>query len=520
MKSMLISLMGLLILAPTASAQNAPRLGEDSLSSMAGHVMDRAGKPLPGTLVIAMHLPDNQEAGRATTDPQGAYEFHLESGDYAVTAEKSGYVKRAYTRRESAASVRGTIRLRAGENRRGLDFWLDVGASVAGTATDERNQPLAGAWVQLYRTLSEGRRRFAVPAGGVDTDAEGRFRFDSLSADSYYLSVRARPETKGQLITYYPAALDLDTASSIPVYEGAQIANLSVRMRSGVAYAVRGTVKGGAGMYVELTSRAARVFSAAPVGGTVKGEEGTFEIGNVAPGEYRIYVYDREQRRYAVKDLSVIDGDVENVELEARATPPLRGRLLAPPGKTLNLQGTVVEISPVDRLPRRRMAGWVAADGTFSIPRVVPGPYEAYPTQLPDWAFAEAMVFDGHALADGAFEAPAEGRGELEIHLAADGGAIAGVVRDATGRPAVGVWVLTIPDGHGAENEVYMSVTDDSGHFAEKSLRPGTYVVYSWANNNPRRLSREGASPYERMGKRVTVRSGEMAQVQLTTIGE
>lgn len=91
-------------------------------------------------------------------------------------------------------------------------------------------------------------------------------------------------------------------------------------------------------------------------------------------------------------------------------------------------------------------SGAVKEDGTFEINDVAPGNYQVAvfsPSEkYRDW-YLESLLFAGREAADTGFGAT--GEMSLEVVVSAKGASIEGKVVDGEGKPAVGVFMLTLP---------------------------------------------------------------------------
>lgn len=136
-------------------------------------------------------------------------------------------------------------------------------------------------------------------------------------------------------------------------------------------------------------------------------------------------------------------------------------------------------------------------------------------------SFVKAVRYgSADALTDGF--TPRAGSGvTLEITLSSSGAHVQGSASDAGGLPAVGVWVVLVPEGKGREQrDLYKTAqTDQHGQFQIRGAAPGDYKLFSWdqveqgAWEDPDFLK-----PFEGNGEKVTVEEGETKSVKVTTI--
>lgn len=134
----------------------------------------------------------NLVAGSATTSADGHYRITVQDGSqFRVSASKSGagtVVDRLP--HEFEAGSGGRIR---GAREVKKDFALTPAAAVSGTVVDESDKPVAGVKVVACARAMEGRSPFPtyLPRSDVQTDAEGRFRFDDVPTGWVGLSIHS-----------------------------------------------------------------------------------------------------------------------------------------------------------------------------------------------------------------------------------------------------------------------------------------------------------------------------------------
>jgi hypothetical protein len=98
---------------------------------------------------------------------------------------------------------------------------------------------------------------------------------------------------------------------------------------------------------------------------------------------------------------------------------------------------------------------------------------------------------------------------------------VQGGVINGEGLPAVGVWVVLVPEGkHRTRLSLYKKAqTDQHGQFLLRGISPGDYKLFSWnevefgAWEDPDFLK-----AFEDKGEKVTVQEGEAKSINLTAI--
>lgn len=127
---------------------------------------------------------------------------------------------------------------------------------------------------------------------------------------------------------------------------------------------------------------------------------------------------------------------------------------------------------------------------------------------------ASSALEDGFNVARGA---PAT----LEITISSHGARVQGAVSDADGLPAVGVWVVLVPEGkYRTQHRLYKTqITDQYGNFDLRGISPGEYKLFSWeevergAWEDP-----EFLKPFEEKGGKIAVQEGDQKLLNLVSI--
>lgn len=172
----------------------APTLALVAAASVAGQVVDPAGKPVPGVRIEAFEVPARSRGfhpdpadARAVTDAEGRFTIaglHPD-GAFEVAAFRKGFLP-AW---ETLAGLR-----RAGAHPR-LRLVLEPSRPGGGRVVDLEDRPLPDVEVRLSPADRPGRSR--PPEGEPDrtvavTDAEGRFRVDELPGRELDLEARKK----------------------------------------------------------------------------------------------------------------------------------------------------------------------------------------------------------------------------------------------------------------------------------------------------------------------------------------
>jgi hypothetical protein len=330
-----------------ASAQGAPR---DKLTDRTGSgairgriLVAETGVPLRRARV-SLQGDNPLDARGTTTDLDGFYEFtDLAAGEYRVTASKGLFVPLAYGQRRW--NERGTaVTVADGKITPGIDIALPRGGIIAGVLLDDVGEPAAGIRVTAMRQqFRDGRRGLVAVGRAVETNDLGQDRIYGLAPGSYF--VGALPSTANPLLpmmnaptgapTYYPGALSEAEAQRVLVRGGEERFIADFTLVPSRLVKVAGTVNSATGapaQMVIITSTSQVAANTAPsiTTGVVK-PDGSFQLSNVAPGEYIIMAsvmhLPTGEQQMAAMPITVAGEDVHDVILHVAAGFRVTGQI-------------------------------------------------------------------------------------------------------------------------------------------------------------------------------------------------
>jgi len=266
-----------------------------------------------------------------------------------------------------------------------VELVIKARRSLVGRVVDETSAaPVVGAMVSAERTArmqtGGGGMAFAFvsteSSGDAESDADGRFRLDSLAPGEYTLSATAS--------SYRP----LEQRVTIPENEAPR--PVTLLLKPGLE--VHGTVldpsgSPAPGVMVEA-SPAARTGGGMSLGGgsrtTRSGDDGGFSIGGLDPGQV---VLKAEAEDGATVREVVEAGRDEPVELRLENAGAIEGTVLTEDGSPVRgatVNGFGGRDRPLDTVQ-------VDGGGAFSMRRVSPGQYQVW-ASAEGWAQAQAQV--------------------------------------------------------------------------------------------------------------------------------
>lgn len=499
---------------------------------------------------------DEHRKYAAATDAEGRFKFEqIPPGTYIISISRDGYVP-------VEEKPRGmVITVVEGQNLAGLTYKMATAGLIAGKITDADGDPLSGLTV---RAIPKGEKHSGV--GGVltylsimgapgnlpgmaTTNDLGEYRIAGLRAGQYLVIARPRgnvappptPANKarpGERLlyapTYYPGVFEEKQASPLQVVSGgAATADFTLLVHH--AYRVSGIVSGlinAKGSYILLMSNSARPQQQ-PLG-----EGGKFEFPSLEPGTYFAQVYDVAEiakkegpRIMTVPTPIVVSGsDIADLVLQPFANGKVSGKFRAEGEDRVDWAEMAVTLMHIadpgentDKGPfeflRQGGSGNLGEDGTFEITDVVPGNYQvavvSQSDKYRDW-YLKSLLFAGREVADTGFAVA--GETSLDVVVSRKGASIEGAVVDGKGKPAAGVFVVTLPSSDKlARPDSYQTTkTDAKGGFLLRGLNPGEFTVVALENLQTDARGAEFHQKYGSQGVSVSLTEGERKNVTPT----
>jgi protocatechuate 3,4-dioxygenase beta subunit len=436
-----------------------------------GRVLDAAGQPVIGA-EIRISPADrggarfffqmagmNREKADATSGADGRFRVGgLEAGEYGLSASREGYA----TKRVPSVTVRAD----------GTNEWppvvLAAGTPIAGLVRNSKGDPVVGAEVFVFGGEAGGTRNST-------TDPEGRFRLEGFNAE--------RPVMMTIVADGY-AALQRQVSPS--PQEIVLVLKTSGTIRGRVEDAATNRpITDFTASYAESEGGFAGGFRMVMAGRenekTFQSPDGSFELGDVAPGKWSVRASSPGYRPSEVSGIEVGEGETkEGVVVSLKKGGVVTGRVLDP------RRGTGVPNASVDwsegsdpgMAPGRsllaRLGGGAAtavttdADGRFRFDGLPAGKI-TFSASHPDFLDVSKQV-----------ELETEASVDLTLSL---GGSIAGTVVGKDGRSGVpGAQVSLRQQGAGMSLGDDSSRADASGNFLFEHLKAGRYSVSARSN--------------------------------------
>jgi len=459
--------------APSRDAARPPSGGRASIEgTVVGD--DEARTPIPHA-VLVLSSSSLRGQRMTATDEAGRYAFpDLPSAVYTLAASRGAYVTAAYGALSPGAPPL-PIQLDDGQRFVAHPIILVKGSVIAGRITDAFGHPIAATRVTATsaRTLN-GERHYGAGMTAV-TDSRGLYRIYGLAAGDYVVSSTAAlamqpvvvmsadqsswadaragargtsdppPPTPHPMVaapTYFPGVVDMATAAVVSLGRAEerqgvdiQVIRVGTARVTGVVYGVDGRPAAGASIVrASAHGGSSQVPSPIAVQYSRASADGSFTLSGVTPGDYVITARASETSTAAPggrglpmpsgpltlwgqADVSVNGDDLEGVDIRLQPGMTVSGSVVfegATP-RPADLVRFAPRLVPADAdsSPANggESAAATAADWTFRIDGVMPGPYVLTGTgdlpsttgAAPAWT-VKSVVVEGRDLLDTPFE--------------------------------------------------------------------------------------------------------------------
>jgi M6 family metalloprotease-like protein len=477
---------------------------------MSGVVTNASGTPIADAQVQAS-TQTCCGSGYATTGADGAYTMTgLAPGSYIVTASAAGYAAQHYNGAYDYNSAT-PVSVASAITSPGINFALEIGATISGTVTNASGTPIAGA--QVYTQTQPCCRTSGYATTGVD----GTYTIGDLAPGIYVVQARASvcpvsPAPGGPCVVYpgqfYNGTYDYYLATGVPLSGGG--AAVAINFALEVGGTISGTVTNASGTPIAGAQVQAYTDGCCGGGYATSAADGTYTIDGLTPGSYRVQAYAsicavsppsggpclvyptqyyNGTYDYLAATLVPVTGGGAavgiNFALEVGGTIS---------GTVTNASGTPIAGAQVQAYTDTCCGGGYAtsaADGAYTINGLAPGSY-----RVQAWASAcafsppsggpclvyPAQYYNGTYDYLAATLVPVTGGGAaVGINFALEvGGTISGKVTNASGTPIAGAQLSTnLSDGCCGSG--YTTSAAD-GTYAINGLRPGSYRVQASAS--------------------------------------
>lgn len=542
-----------LLLSSLAPAQDVKR------ATIQGVVTrDPDSQPVKKAL-IELIAENQSEAGNYTAITAADGTFRIDKilpGRYHLFAEHTGLLDSDKERHHSDGQI---LTLAAGQEVKDVHLRLQAAAVIRGRVTDEDGDPLPNAEVTALRQTYVGRFKHWENAGADRTNDLGEYRIANLPAGNVYISVNPPPDFKSLIenagtpadtrspkpdsasqtyqTTFYPGTPDRSQAAPIQLHAGDEFpADFSLTPSPSLS--IRGSV-------VNVPPRASasimlqsRDFSLILNGADMR-KDGSFVIPDVSPGSYTIIatIEGTPVPMMARQSLQVGSSSVEGLRLTPQPGTAVQGRLrlegkngpvpFDPTRVFLSLQSVDPEQDEAMIASRETFSSLahVAPDGSFQWTDVPAGNY--YVQVMGDSAgneawFVKSLAAGGRDVNDSGITLGG-GTASLDLVISASGAVAEGVAVDHNGEPVANAVVVAVPEPRlrSRTDHYRKTVSDQSGRFTLRGIRPGDYTLFAWqAIEGEAYYNSDFLKSYEERGTVLRFSDGDRKNLQLEVIPE
>ena len=515
-------------------ARDTPAQTKDAPPPPAGRITGRVlaadnGRPVKRARVFvsAVELP----GGRGMlTDDSGVFDLtELPAGRYTLTVSKSGFVSLSYGQRRPLQA--GTpLQLADGQQLKGIEFQLPRGSVISGHVLDEDGDAMPGVMVRIMRYQYQQGERRLTPAGNGQTDDKGLYRVWGLMPGEYYVNAVARgggpaggafggpggpggfaggrggrgggpgsggaPEQEqiNYAPTYYPGVPSVNEAKAVTVGLSQEVLDINFGMQlvrvsriSGVVSNPDGTPVTSGNINLMADAGGARSNQIGMNFGARIQWDGSFNIGNVAPGRYilRARGTDAETPQFGAQPISVNGDDLSGVAIILSAGATISGTLSFLPGGSpapdfTQFRITAPSTDQSDFGPQA--SARVDKDGHFSIEGVSAGPHLIRPSNGSRTWLLQSVTVGGRDITDSPFQLRSgENLANVTVVFTDKQSEINGTLSTENGTPVPEFTVLAFPADstlwRPLSRQIMTARPDQTGKYRIRGLPPGDYYL-------------------------------------------
>jgi protocatechuate 3,4-dioxygenase beta subunit len=471
----------------------------------------------------------------AATDAEGRFAFAgVQAAEYRISAQRDNFQYKAPRRAEP-------LRLKPGENKRGVELKLTPLGAVAGSVRDENGDPAPNVQLTLVTWQYNASGRQLVGRGTATANDLGEYRIHGVAPGKYYVRATAparRSSDDADTFTtvFYPGASDAAGASALDLRPGQELRGIDLTTRRAQMVTARGRVVKPAGVaMVMLTVSMNTDGGSMNTMNPVTDPEGRFELRGMVPGSYTLNAQATAGlTRYSARHtFQAGSADIEGIELALAPALTISGaihiegptdvkppqvmvRLDSPSGRSASTQAVRVVSAPGSPGPIPRA---ISDDGAFSIPNVDPDFYRVSATS-PGSLFLKSATCGAADAIEVGVDLSSGAASNLTIVMSANGGQVEGQVQGVDSKPAASAQVTLIPAGTSRTDVFQSAVADASGRFRIGGIAPGKYRVYAWedADLNAVRYDPEYAKTHGTFAEAIEIGEGERKAINLKQI--
>jgi hypothetical protein len=487
---------------PTAMKPNVP----EETCTVSGTVLRSADNaPLKNSSVQLILDNDREHAIATRTTVDGQFQLkNVPAGQYSMLVGRNGFVTKKYGQKKPTDP--GTkLSLHPGQTVQDLVFHLERAAVITGRVFDEDGEPMIGVSVlALRQTFLKGKKRLSE-AGGAQTNDLGEYRIHGLGPGRYYLSAepidwehpvgekqyagseKSGPERAYSKL-YYPATADLSRAATVQVKEAEEVTAIDFMMKQITVVRVWGkivsVVPNGTArtmLDVELIPRnSVEEFNRLTFGGQRVHSDGTFEVPNVPPGEYKLLGLQwGEHMHVTEQDINVGTADIDGVMLVVGPGNEIHGTVVWEGKPSTENEGLILSAASPETEFGAFGQSTVDKESRFLWKDMSEGQFRVEVFGMGKDCYVKEIRV-GENLAEGNLIKLGKSSGEVQITISSHGARVGGAVLTTESLPVANAWAVAVAENSWVGKKAWSVTTDQNGHYELRGLPPGKYRVYSW----------------------------------------
>ena len=490
-----------------------PALPQD-LRPVAGVAVDGVtGQPLKNIRVLLSPVAKPNSSMIAKTGDDGQFRFDVPKGTYNLRGSRPGLPVQTYGARSLANGLGSAVIVGPDQETGQLVFRLLPPGSISGKVVDTWGEPVESTLVQLFSIRVMGGRRDTQMQASAYTNDLGEYRFGALAAGTYYLSVSGQPwmsqsglasSVLGAYATvYYPNTADARAAAPLTIKLGQEAsANFTLPSTPGFKLTVRSAEQGSSAIRAFVTGEG--ILGKDGYQRVLSMSGGAQELPALPPGRYKVRLIgmDRDRPLIGEQKVDIVDSDVQ-------VTVPLKSLATVSGSVRLSEQDTPAALTGVFVTIRNEISGQfanqeVAADGTFTIPRVAPGRYRINVFDR-SGVFVQSVSTPAGVLADNLLNIADESPQQAELTVTRRSGRVKGFAEQG-GKPMPGLSVVLAPvkpSSNAGDYSLFLS--DSDGSFDWPAVRPGQYHLFAVNEDDIEYANPQAIQKYLGAAKTITV---------------